>query len=333
MTKLTATDRKKIFELRQSGVSPKDIISGYFPSISRQTVSIICKKQTPVEPISPTFSSGTRKVETSSEGEDGTSSEDEDDDDESDTGTVKSFRYLPTYKSREIEVQQGDVQMQRRAELDPAPLAQGGVHALPTENFKPPTRLVEDIMKDIQEVPRLAESNPVRPVQQEFKENPERFKALQKIDLYVDKFPQKLTCITGENVVVFKEKLKYYSDFELEALLETIRTRISSNGLQSGMHTIFFTGTSLVENVGTRFGLKLKGYSDNLAKNQSVKDCIDELSIEMISFNNISAEKRLLFLLVMNMVSTHNVNSADESMQDILSQKVDGDVVNKYEEL
>jgi len=317
MTKLTDEDKKRIVELRNSGVSPKEIIKNYFPNITRQTVSSVCKKFNEIEPVSPTYSE--RKVETSDEEQYNDDEEEEEDND--DLETVKSFGYLPIYKEKQKEkniVQEKPINNY--------------------QNFQPPVEYKsseEQVINDnFKNKPVKIEENFTEPMKnEEYKENPNRFQSLQKIDLYIDKFPQKLVCITGENIVIFKEKLKFYSDFELEALLETIRTRISSNGLQSGMHTIFFTGTSLIENVGCNFGLKLKGYSDNLARNQSVKDCIDEISIEMISFNNISPQKRLVFLLMMNMVSTHNLNNTDESMREVLSQKIDSNVINKYQEL
>lgn len=33
------------------------------------------------------------------------------------------------------------------------------------------------------------------------------------------------------------------------------------------------------------------------------------------------------------MVSTHNLNNTDESMREVLSQKIDSNVIDKYQEL
>ena len=89
-----------------------------------------------------------------------------------------------------------------------------------------------------------------------------------KIDLYLSKFQHKLVNITGDNLTMFKERIKLYSDIELEALLETFRSQISNSGLQSGIHQIFYTGTSVVEKVACGYGLKLQGYANNLTKNE-----------------------------------------------------------------
>mgnify|MGYP000202267577 CR=1 FL=1 len=165
------------------------------------------------------------------------------------------------------------------------------------------------------------------------KENPDRLKSLTKIDLYLSKFQHKLTNITGDNLTLFKERIKVYSDIELEALLETIRSQISNSGLQSGIHQFFYTGTTVVEKLGCNYGLKLQGYANNLSKNNSVKEALDEMSIEMLSFTNISPQKRLMFILLMAGVSTHSLNSTDESLKTILDQDLKEDVVNKYAEL
>ena len=69
-----------------------------------------------------------------------------------------------------------------------------------------------------------------------------------------------------------------------------------------------FTSAKIVENVGPIFGLNLKNYADNLSRNQGVKDAIDELMIENLSFLYVSPERRLAFLLFMNLVATHNMN-------------------------
>ena len=94
--------------------------------------------------------------------------------------------------------------------------------------------------------------------QQEFKINPVRFSNLSKIDSYVEKFSHKLNEITGNNLVIFKESLKGYSDVEIAALLETIKTKISSTGINSGIHHLFYTGCMIVENLGPVVGLNLK---------------------------------------------------------------------------
>ena len=45
MTKLSIDDRSKIIDLRNKGMSVKQIISEYYPNITRQTVSSVLKKQ------------------------------------------------------------------------------------------------------------------------------------------------------------------------------------------------------------------------------------------------------------------------------------------------
>ena len=49
MTKLSIDDKSKIIDLRNQGISVKQIISDYYPNITRQTVSVICKKAKDME--------------------------------------------------------------------------------------------------------------------------------------------------------------------------------------------------------------------------------------------------------------------------------------------
>ena len=168
----------------------------------------------------------------------------------------------------------------------------------------------------------------------EYKPKPERFNILSKIDAYINSFGHKITDITGPNLTLWRDSLKNYYDLELQALLETIRSKVSSTGLQSGIHVIFHTATSVLENLGTNVaGLKLKGLADNLTRNQSVKDAIDEIAIEILNILYISPERRLLFLIAMTCVSVHNANSTEESLAEVLDVKIDKEVEEKYSDL
>ena len=139
--------------------------------------------------------------------------------------------------------------------------------------------------------------------------------------------------IIGTNTIIFKESLKGYSDIEIEALLETIKTKISSTGINSGIHHLFYTSTKIVENLGPVVGLNLKNYADNLARNYSVRETIDEISIEHLSSLHVSPERRLAFLLLMNLVATHNMNETESSMTSVLEAKVENEIIEKYKNL
>ena len=88
-----------------------------------------------------------------------------------------------------------------------------------------------------------------------------------------------------------------------------------------------------MENLGPVFGLNLKNYADNLARNNSVRETIDEISIEHLSFMYVSPERRLAFLLLMNLVATHNLNETNTSLDSVLEEKVDVSILEKYKDL
>ena len=108
---------------------------------------------------------------------------------------------------------------------------------------------------------------------------------------------------------------------------------MSSTGLNAGIHHLFHTSATIVEHVAPTIGLNLKGYADNLSRNQSIKETIDEIMIEKLDFLYVSPERRLIFLLLMNMVMTHNLNSAESSVDSILETKVDISIIEKYKDL
>ena len=49
MTKLSIDDRNKIINLRNQGISVKQIITEHYPNITRQTVSSVLKKAKEME--------------------------------------------------------------------------------------------------------------------------------------------------------------------------------------------------------------------------------------------------------------------------------------------
>ena len=55
--------------------------------------------------------------------------------------------------------------------------------------------------------------------------------------------------------------------------------------------------------------------------------------VQMLSFTNISPQKRLMFILLMTGVSTHSLNNTDDSLKTILDENIKEEVVNKYEDL
>jgi hypothetical protein len=295
---LTDVQKLEIYNLVNNGLTAKEVIEGHFPTISRQTISSICKKFREEEELED-------EDDEEEEDEDEEEEEEEVEEDASIASVEKDFGYLPIVKNEKKQ----KVPEIRQPELQP----------------ELPPRF------ETRKEPIFQEQYSEK--QQEFKINPVRFSNLSKIHSYIEKFQHKLYEITGTNLVLFKESLKGYSDVEIAALLETIKTKISSNGINSGIHHIFHVGATVVENLGPILGLNLKNYADNLARNNSVRETIDEISIEHLSFMYVSPERRLAFLLLMNLVATHNMNETESSMTSVLEEKVDVSIIEKYKDL
>ena len=229
MTKLSIEDKNKIINLRSQGLPVKQIISQYYPNITRQTVSSVLKKAKEMEEYDDDSKSYVSNVDYRSESESVESID-----------TVVSS-YLPTYTAKIVNKLQKPLEPPSNIRIPPVkPEAidadiEGMLNSLKNQ----PKQHVFDNYQPIQE-----------PIQENIRESPQRLQTLTKIDLYLSKFQHKLVNITGDNLVLFQERIKLYSDIELEALLETFRSQISNSGLQSGIHQIFYTGTSVVDMAG-----------------------------------------------------------------------------------
>ena len=229
MTKLSIDDRNKIINLRNQGVSVKQIITEYYPNITRQTVSSVLKKAKEMEEYDDGSKSYVSNVNYQSDSESIESLD-----------TVVSS-YLPTYTKKIVDKLQKPYEAPKNILVPP--IKSDSIDA----DIEGMLKSLNNQQQPIQQQPPIFDNyKPIQNIQQP-RENPDRLKSLTKIDLYLSKFQHKLTNITGDNLTLFKERIKLYSDIELEALLETIRSQISNSGLQSGIHQIFYTGTSVVE--------------------------------------------------------------------------------------
>ena len=335
MTKLSEDDRKKIYDLiTRRGFSAKTVIADHFPGVSRQTISSTVKKIRAQEGSgTPTYSvknyESSSEEESSSEGSGYTS----------EVETVISA-YLPTYSPGP---ERKEMVMENKQEM-PMPPARGfGGEPRVRINTTPPPpqspigrRRREEMCSDPTGArERALEHRPTgaRERALEYRPTAKRNELLTRIDAYTEQFRGKFLDIIGDSEREWKQSLKTYSEEDLENLLDVIRAKISSSGLRSGIHQIFFTATGVAENIGCSAGLKLQGFSQSLERNESLRSAIDELSIEYMSFSTISPGKRVLFLLVMAAVNTHSLNSKDERMSEVLNQEVPAAKAEEFADL
>ena len=287
MTKLSIEDKNKIINLRNQGLPVKQIISEYYQNITRQTVSSVLKKAKEMEEYDDDSKSYVSNVGYQSESESVTSLD-----------TVVSS-YLPTYTAKIVNKLQKPLEPPSNIRIPP--VKPEAIDA----DIEGMLKSLNNQQQPIQQQPIFDNYQPIQQnIQQPIRESPQRLQTLTKIDLYLSKFQHKLVNITGDNLTMFKERIKLYSDIELESLLETFRSQISNSGLQSGIHQIFYTGTSVVEKVACGYGLKLQGYANNLSKNNSDNMYHSIASYETL--NELKKQNVINFTLVYKRINKKN---------------------------
>ena len=251
MTKLSTDDKEKIYDLVvNQNIPAKKVIDEHYPNITRQTISSVVKKLR--------LEKSEKITEIFSEEND----EEYDDNTEEDDKSSVFSEYLPKYeKTKKENIKIINTKQEEEQQ----------------SNFKPPPQNLDFFDKMISGNVEIKNQNTDKPnsqvenfVRQEIKVNPKRFEFISRIEAYIDKFSYKLDDVIGNNPRLFKEQIKTYTDEELENLLDTIRTKISCSGLRSGIHQIFFTGTSVIENIAIQNNFKLQGYSEALSKNDNL---------------------------------------------------------------
>ena len=107
MTKLSIEDKNKIIELRNQGLPVKQIISEYYPNITRQTVSSVLKKAKEMEEYDDDSKSYVSNVDYRSESESVESID-----------TVVSS-YLPTYTAKIVNKLQKPLEPSKNIRIPP----------------------------------------------------------------------------------------------------------------------------------------------------------------------------------------------------------------------
>ena len=180
MTKLSIEDKNKIINLRSQGLPVKQIISQYYPNITRQTVSSVLKKAKEMEEYDDDSKSYVSNVDYRSESESVESID-----------TVVSS-YLPTYTAKIVNKLQKPLEPSRSIRI----------HPVKPEATDADIEGMLNSLKNQPEQPIFDNYQPIQENIQPPRENPQRLQTLTKIDLYLSKFQHKLVNITGDNLTI-----------------------------------------------------------------------------------------------------------------------------------
>ena len=108
----------------------------------------------------------------------------------------------------------------------------------------------------------------------------------------------------------------------LEGLLDAMIYIIQNAGLGDSALLAFAFGSQAVDNIGCQFGLKLRGFSSSLQHNESARQALKELSIEMLSNRAAKPHQRLMLVVLTTLYAIHTKNTMEETNKAFLDQPV-----------
>ena len=97
-----------------------------------------------------------------------------------------------------------------------------------------------------------------------------------------------------------------------------MRYKIQQGGVSDFAFTLCCSATLAIETGAPYVGLNLKGYSDSVRTNPQAREAILEIMCEHMSDFVLSAEKRLMLILLTTAYNTNRLNQtiADQQMSE-----------------
>ena len=128
--------------------------------------------------------------------------------------------------------------------------------------------------------------------------------------------------------------LESLSTDDLAKMLTEIKYSVSVRTTSGTIENSFKYITVLSEALACNYTpLLLSGYSDALNNNESVLDCLTEISLENQDLFYVSPHKRLAFYMVSTAVNVHTINSMTTPSKNNLNAPISNDILNKFSDL
>ena len=120
---------------------------------------------------------------------------------------------------------------------------------------------------------------------------------------------------------------------ELRQLKETVQFEVGTFNTSGIAHEIAAAACNAIEYTGPMLSLKLQGYAARLTTNERFLDCVEEIHLKHTSCVYVEPEYRLAIIMLGQIAYTHNLNSMETDLGDILSSQVPSTIVDKSADL
>lgn len=154
-------------------------------------------------------------------------------------------------------------------------------------------------------------------------------KLKNKIMRYKTSFPH----IFEKNFAYKFEHLDEMTNQELENLILELSIMVNSQNSTALTQTIYFEGIRVVEILSPMANIQIQGLHQALKQNQSVIDCLNEISLKYEDATHTEPEIRLVYATIMTAVSLHKLNSSDRTIDNFLQKQLPKETLEKYNDL
>ncbi len=113
---------------------------------------------------------------------------------------------------------------------------------------------------------------------------------------------------------------------------EMQRTVSSSKGLKM-FNGLLYGGCDILEKGAPRIGYDLTGIKQIVMQNEDVEQCVQEIALEYQQDKNVSAEKRLMLMMLSMCYGVNYINKNKENIKNNIEKDIKTDINNKYSDL
>lgn len=154
-----------------------------------------------------------------------------------------------------------------------------------------------------------------------------------QVKRYLSEFENELFNIHQGDVFLFTHRLQELDLDQLKILLSNIEFELNNKQVTSVFNKTFFITISQVEMLSINYGYNVKGLTQHLEQDQSVKQALRELSCKYDITQYTSPEVRLALAVVMTAYGLYSQNTLSAKMNDFLNEPVSPDLDERFKDL
>lgn len=123
------------------------------------------------------------------------------------------------------------------------------------------------------------------------------------------------------------------NNIELDSYLDEIKLIIGNRNANNMLAIGYTHGLSLIEGIGPYLNMDLQGLSMVCIKDNAIRDCLKELSIEYMSMNYIKPQYRIIALTLVTALQLDNQNKENKIINNYIEKNINDDFKDKYSDL